>query len=313
MQRTMKRNYLKGKIYEEARCSRDSPLDDRLSEFLRLSPVYGKNIVLDALNISKGTYHNRIICGHAPTYLEERRKQISHEVQLIFDENNQCYGADKILSVLQEKGYHTSKKYVLSIMHDLGLESIRVRSKRDYMNRKRKNKVKRNFTVSAPNQIWVSDITQFLVKGLYHYVCVIIDLYSRKIVGFKTSTCASSQLVTATFKKAFAGRGCPEGLTFHSDQGAQYTSHALRSLLAKSNVEQSFSYPGRPIDNAVAESFFSNLKCEEVYRHEYRSEREFKERISRYIEHYNKERPHRFNNYKSPDRKEQDYHSLIRN
>lgn len=313
MQRTMKRNYLKVKIYEEAHCTHDSPLDDRLSEFLRLSPIYGKNIVLDALNISKGTYHNRIICGHAPTYLEKRREQIGREVQLIFDESGQCYGADKILSILQDKGYRTSKKYILSIMHELGLESIRAHSKRDYMKTKKKNKVKRHFTVSAPNQVWVGDITQFPVKGLYHHVSVIVDLYSRKAVGFKTSTCASSQLVTSTFRNAFADRGCPEGLFFHSDQGSQYTSCAFRSLLAKYNVEQSFSFPGKPTDNAVAESFFSNLKREEIYRHEYRSEREFKARVANYIERYNKVRPHRFNNYKSPDRKEQDYYSRIRN
>ena len=126
MQRTMKRNYLKEKIYEEAHCTHDSPLDDRLSEFLRLSPIYGKNIVLDALHISKGTYHNRIIIGQTPTYLKKRREQISREVQLIFDESRQCYGANKILSILQDRGYRTSKKYILSIMHDLGLESIRV-------------------------------------------------------------------------------------------------------------------------------------------------------------------------------------------
>ena len=138
MQRTMKRNYLKEKIYEEAHCSYDSPLDDKLAEFLRLSPIYGKNIMLDALHISKGTYHNRIVCGHTPTYLEKRREQISREVQRIFDESRQCYGADKILSILQDKGYHTSKKYILSIMHELGLESIRAHSKRDYMKTKKK-------------------------------------------------------------------------------------------------------------------------------------------------------------------------------
>lgn len=119
-------------ILEDANCNAESPLEDRLSEFVRLSPVYGINVTLDALHISKGTYHNRIKCGHNPTSYEKHHQIISHAVQLVFDESKQCYGADKILAVLQKRGYHTSKKYILSIMHELGLQSVRVHSKKDY-------------------------------------------------------------------------------------------------------------------------------------------------------------------------------------
>jgi transposase InsO family protein len=87
-----------------------------------------------------------------------------------------------------------------------------------------------------------------------------MDLYSRKIVGYKISTNASTQLATSTFRKAFKDRGCPAGLMFHSDIGGQYTSRAFRSLLVNCDVDQSFSRPHTPIDNAVAESFFANLK-----------------------------------------------------
>ena len=120
--------------------------------------------------------------------------------------------------------------------------------------------VKRFFKTYAPNQIWVSDITQFMVKGIYYYICVVIDLFSRKVIAYNVSTCSSTRLVSSTFKKAFSARGCPESLIFHSDQGSQYTSRTFRSLLANNNVIQSFSNPGTPTDNAVAESFFANLK-----------------------------------------------------
>ena len=309
MQRSLERNKLILKILKESNCTSVSPLDDRLSEFLRLSPKYGINIVLNALNISKGTYHNRIICGHDPVYYEKRHDLISCEVQRIFDESHQCYGSDKILSVLNKKGFHTSKQYVLNIMHELGIKSIRIHSKHDYMVLKRRNVVKRSFTTEAPNQVWVSDITQFMVKGIYYYICVIIDLYSRKVVSHKISTCASTHLVTSTFKKAYCERNKPIGLIFHSDQGSQYTSRTFRELLANNSVVQSFSNPGNPLDNAVAESFFANLKREEIYRHDYRSEKEFRKRISNYMDLYNRIRPHRNNKYKSPDQREEEYYT----
>ena len=121
-------------------------------------------------------------------------------------------------------------------------------------------------------------------------------------------------MITATFKAAYAERGYPEGLVFHSDQGdqgTQDTSAAFRALLLSYGATQSFSYPGRPVDNAAAESFFANLKREELYRHDYRSEREFREAVTDYIENYNSVRPHRSNNHKSPDIKERNYFSRV--
>ena len=298
-------------ILNDANCNSESPLEERLSEFVRLSPIYGINATLEALHISKGTYHNRIVCEHTPTSYELHHKTISDAVQLIFDESEQCYGSDKILAVLNRQGYHTSKKYVLSIMHELGFESIRIHSKKDYYALHRKNKVKRQFDVSAPNTVWVSDITKFKVKGIYYNVCVVMDLFSRKIVGYKISPNASTQIVTSCFKMAFKERGFPNNLLFHSDQGCQYTSRAFRRLLASCSVNQSFSHTGTPIDNAVNESFFSNLKREEIYRHDYRSEREFKKRIANYIMNYNHNRPHSYNNYRSPDEKETQYYAHL--
>ena len=298
-------------ILGKAECLRNAPLEERLAEFVRLREQYGTNILLEALNISKGTYHSRILHNAAPSPRRKRYEYISSEVRAIFDESRQCYGADKILAVLQSRGVCTSKKYVLRIMRDLGLNSIRSYSKHDYTTQRRKNVVSRKFSVETPNQVWVGDVAQFMVKGVYYYICVVIDLFSRKVLAHRVSPSCSAKLITSTFKTAFAERGYPEGLVFHSDQGSQYTSAAFRGLLSLYGVTQSFSYPGRPVDNAVAESFFANLKREELYRHEYRSEREFREAVSGYIENYNAVRPHRSNNYKSPDRKEHDFHNRI--
>jgi len=121
--------------------------------------------------------------------------------------------------------------------------------------------------------VWVSDITYFKINGYGLYLCVILDLFSRRIIAYNISRKASTQLVTSSFKEAFSFRGMPAGLTFHSDRGTQYTSVALTQLLARNDVRQSFSASGRPLDNAVSETFFATFKKEEAYRRDYVSER----------------------------------------
>nr|WP_227018793.1 integrase core domain-containing protein [Sinanaerobacter chloroacetimidivorans] len=107
--------------------------------------------------------------------------------------------------------------------------------------------------------------------------------------------------MTATFKQAYSSRRPEAGLIFHSDRGAQYTSHAFQNLLKNCGVKQSFSPSGRPQHNAVMESFFSTMKREELYRTNYHSLNELKERVERFINRYNNERPHITLNYKTPN------------
>ena len=133
------------------------------------------------------------------------------------------------------------------------------------------------------------------------HVCVILDLFSRKVVAHRVSPKNSTYLVTSTFRQAYQNRNEPQQLMFHSDQGPQYTSNTFRKLLRMNKVVQSFSKSGRPHDNAVAESFFASMKREEVYRTQYCSEHQFMRSIDTYIEFYNTKRPHSTLNYKTPD------------
>ena len=158
---------------------------------------------------------------------------------------------------------------------------------------RKKNLLQQQFTATQPNQRWVSDVSCFKLGDHYFYVCVIIDLFSRKVIAYKISKRNSTQLITATFKMAYEERQPPSGLIFHSDRGAQYTSHRFQQLLHEHNTEQSFSQPGKPHDNAVAESFFASLKKEELYRREHPSDRAFQASVASYIEFYNTKRPHR--------------------
>lgn len=151
------------------------------------------------------------------------------------------------------------------------------------MNRKKKRNIfNQQFQTDRHDQIWVSDVIRFKPGELYLYTCVILDLFSRKIVAYKISRKNSTQLITATFKMAWAQRSPETNLIFHSDRGAQYTSHQFRQLLHEHAVVQSFSNSGRPHDDAVAESFFVTLKKEDLYRKDYTSEADFKRRLVSY-------------------------------
>ena len=299
-------------VLRQCDCGPNSPLDDRIAAFQALQGQYSARTLCGALNIPRSTYHKRIIHGDHPTVYEAHRQEIMEQIRQVYESSNQCFGSDKILAVLKQRGIQTSKKYILSLMKDMGIESIAVHSKKDYKALgKKKNIIQRQFQAQAPNMVWVSDVTCFKINDHYLYVCVILDLFSRKVVSYRISMRNSTQLITTTFRNAFIKRGQPKELIFHSDRGSQYTATAFRKLLLSYGVTQSFSQSGRPHDNAVAESFFSLLKREEIYRRNYQSDRDFKVSIDRYMSFYNSERPHRNNNYKSPEQFEQDYMSNL--
>ena len=170
------------------------------------------------------------------------------------------------------------------------------------------NEIKQNFTTDKPDLVWVSDITYVKVNGSFYYVCVIIDLFSRKVISYRVSNRINEQLVIDTFKKAFALRNKPENLIFHSDRGSQYTSQNFRKLLDECGVIQSFSAKGYPYDNAVAESFFKFLKHEEINRRTFYNKQQLELSLFEYIEgFYNSKRPHSANNMLPPKQKEKLY------
>ena len=271
---------------------------------------YTAQELYEALNIAKGTFYYRL--NHSTEILEKERAKyaLMLKIQEIFEDSNQVFGAEKVRAMLVREGIRVSNKRVSALMREMGLESVRVDAKKQYQRRekyKRQNLLHRSFKVAKPNQVWVSDITSFKIKGKWFYLCVIIDLFSRKVIGFRVSQKPSTQLLTATFKKTYQDRESPSKLTFHSDQGGQYTSKAFVALLKECSVTQSLSSPGQPLDNAVAESFFSAFKKEEAYRKDYVSERHFIESVTKYIDFYNNIRPHQTNHYKTPAELEAKY------
>ena len=155
--------------------------------------------------------------------------------------------------------------------------------------------------------VWVSDITHVHVKDKLHSIGVIIDLYARMVVAHKVSATADVAFIQGMFDAAFEMRGRPEGLIFHSDQGLQYTSFVFRRHLRELKVKQSFSNPGTPLDNAVAESFFACMKREELSHNYYDTIEELQRDVDEYVEFFNNIRAHQRLGMQTPSEIERNF------
>jgi transposase InsO family protein len=163
------------------------------------------------------------------------------------------------------------------------------------------NVLARNFDASAPNQKWVQDITYLWTSEGWLYLAVVIDLYSRAVVGWSMDTHMKAQLVTDALTMALFRRGFPKGVIIHSDRGSQYCSHAYRDLVSEHYLHLSMSRKGNCWDNAVAESFFHSLKVEAIQYEPIMTRDEMRHAVFEYIEvDYNRTRRHSAIGYQSP-------------
>lgn len=298
-------------IIHELGISVNAPLKEKLNA---MAPLYGKYNVhwlCEAIRVDRGTFYNHIFRNKKDnTWYSKRREILREEILKIYEENRQIFGAGKITAILKQKGYRTSEETVAFLMHDMGLQSIRHRAKAIYEKEvKAKNKVNQQFQTTRPNEVWVSDVTYFRTPYNSYYICVILDLYSRKVIAHRIALNNSTQLVKNTFKDAYETRQPKGTVIFHSDRGGNYRSKTFCNYLKSLKVTQSFSRAYTPYDNSVVESFFSSLKREELYRTKYRSDKEFKKAVDDYMVFYNSQRPHSNNNYRTPDAKEAEYYS----
>ena len=296
-------------ILKTVECNVHSPLQEKLCEIEKLHGKYSVHVLCDALNVPRGTFYNHIKRNKRDNvWYKKRREYFCSEIRRIFEENNQIFGARKIAAVLRNNGEQVSDKYVRVLMNEMNLSSIRTNSKKEYLKDKRKrNILRQQFKVDKPNTVWVSDITYYKFNDKWFYICAIIDLFSWKVVSYKISRNNSTQLTKSTVKIAIESRHPNKGLIFHNDHGANYTSATFSDYLAENGITQSFSKVRNPYDNSVAESFFSSLKREELYRRKIKSEYELKKIICDYIEFYNNHRPHTTINYKTPNQYECEY------
>lgn len=295
-------------VLQSVSCTTNDPLEFKLEALEKLYGQYSVHVLCDALKVPRGTFYNYILRNKRDnTWYAKRQEELRSKIQQIYDDNHQIFGAAKITALLKEHGERVSVKMVRRLMQDMGLTSIRIGAK-DLYDKEQcpyKNHLNQQFDTSRPNEVWVSDITYFRYNNKNYYICVVIDLYARAVVGYRVGIKNSTQLTKSTFKAAYENRKPNEPLLFHTDRGSNYRSKTFCSYLKSLNIKQSYSRAHIPYDNSVMESFFASLKREELYRTKYRSENEFKAAIDDYIIFYNERRPHAKNGYKTPRKKEE--------
>ena len=296
-------------ILQQAPCTVTAPLSERYSLIRDLSDKYSVSLLCKTMKVAKGSYYNHIFRNkNENTKFEEKKRKLTPIIEKIFNDSKQIYGASKIHAILKDRGYVVGQNTIADIMHENGWFCIGHGAKKlYYMNLERKeNLLKQQFTVTRPNEVWVSDVTYFKYNNTVFYICVILDLFARKVISHRISLNNSTQLTKNTFMTAYNERQ-PQDLIFHSDQGCNYTSATFRMCLKDLNIKQSFSNPGNPFNNSVMESFFKSMKTEKLYRTDFRSEREFRKAVKEYIEFYNEKRPHSVLRYRTPNKLEEDY------
>ena len=237
---------------------------------------------------------------------EQRREQIRTLVRETYEDFEASYGAPRITRELNELGYECSVNYIAKIMQEQGIiarngKAFNYGSHALTMHNVAENLLWRDFSTERANQKWVTDITYIWVEGRWLYLATVMDLYSRKIVGWSFGGGMTEQLVTEAMQMAIDARGVSPGLIVHSDRGTQYRSNEYVGFLERHGIKRSMSRKGNCWDNAVMESFYARLKVELIYAKNYQSIEAARSGIFSYIEiFYNRKRRHSANDGVSP-------------
>jgi putative transposase len=259
--------------------------------------------ICGALGVSRSGYHAWLT--RAPSRRARSDEEIGARVTASHVTSFRTYGARRVWHDLLAEGYRCGLHKIERLMRAQGL---RARPRRRGLPKDQGersiiagNVLDRQFTADSPNQKWVADFTYIWTAEGWLYVAAVIDLFSRRVVGWSMQAEMTAQLVTDALIMAIWRRGKPDALLHHSDQGSQYTSEQFQRLMADSGVTCSMSRSGNCWDNAAMESFFSSLKTERVGRKVYRSRDEARADVFDYIERfYNPTRRHSTIGYKSP-------------
>ena len=256
------------------------------------------------LGVSASGYYDW--CGRAESARAQANRRLLSHVKAIHQASRQRYGSPRVYAALKEQGIRCSKGRVERLMRRHGLVSQRTRRhRRTYTHRVSQasvaNHLNREFRSLRPNEKWVSDITFIPTRQGWLYLAIVLDLYSRAIVGWSMSRRINGQLVHDALDMALQQREVAPGLMLHSDQGSQYTAQDYQQKLIEHGLSPSMSRKGECHDNAVAESFFHTLKEELVHDADYKTHHEARQAIFKYIElFYNRRRHHSYLGYTNP-------------
>jgi putative transposase len=276
--------------------------------------VWPIRVQCGVLRVSVSGYHQHFARRRATA----KRRYSSAEallvhIRAVYAENREAYGWPRIWRELRERGVHVGKQRVQRLMQQHG---IRARGKRRFhittTDSRHElpiapNLLHRRFTVSAPNQVWAGDITYIPTEEGWLFLAVVIDLFSRRVVGWSLQPDMRADLVVDALEMARFQRN-PEakaGLIFHSDRGCQYASQQFRSALEHAGITASMSRKGNCWDNACSETLFGSLKVERLHGQRFETMRQAKDETISWLLWYNRTRLHSTLNYVSPSKYEQ--------
>ncbi|WP_139365600.1 IS3 family transposase [Shouchella patagoniensis] len=260
---------------------------------------YSVSAMCAVLNLSRSTYYYAI----KHTQRKPKEDALTSLVRRLFLENRGTYGTRKLKALLLREGYHVSRRRIGRIMASQGLVSVytvaKYKPKRTPSNEAViANKLNRSFAQEEERHSIVSDLTYTRVNRRWHYVCLLLDLYNREVIGWSHGPNKTSELV----KKAFASvTGDLRKITlFHTDRGSEFTSRAIDESLLAFGIERSLSLKGCPYDNAVAESMFHIVKVEFLKRYTFDTTTDLERELADYLHWYNHFRIHGTLQYQSP-------------
>ena len=272
------------------------------------------------IDAHKKTWPIRLMCKvmdvSSSGYYEWRRRpesaqelsnrKLDEEIGKVYGEHKQRYGVPRVTEELKERGLQCSENRIARRMQKLGLKGIQAKKfKRTTDSNHDKpvapDLIEQDFTALAPNQKWVSDLTYVWTDEGWLYLAVIMDLYSRAIIGWSMGKRMTQQLMCDALTMALFRRGFPKGVIIHSDRGSQYCSTAYQKLIKMTGLRCSMGRRATCYDNAAMESFFHTLKVELTHRERYTTRQAAKGAIFEYIEtYYNRKRRHSAIGYKIP-------------
>lgn len=241
-----------------------------------------------------------------PGQRERENERLTEQITRAFHQGRGVYGSPRVQAELRAQGMKCGKHRVARLMRQAGLRAVQKQRRvcttdSHHTDPVAQSLLQRDFTASAPNRKWLTDITAVWTAEGWLYLAVVLDVYSRLVVGWAMASHREESLVETALWMALGRRQPVEELLHHSDRGSQYTSLAYQTVLAQFRIQVSMSKKGDCYDNAMMESFFSSLKTECVHRQAYQSRAEAKQSIFEWIEvFYNRQRRHSSLGYRSP-------------
>ena len=290
-----------GQVSEGKKSERFKFIDEHQARF-------GIRYLCKKMNVSFQGYYQW--CHRKPSSRDLENAHLTEKIIRLYEKHKGNYGSPRIVAELKAEGVHVNHKRVARLMKEASLvgKAGRIYRRKPLPENsciKVPNKQREKGFPKKPNQQWVGDVTYLKVKGQWRYLAVILDLCSRKVIGWELSNSRTSELTLSALNKAARFRRRTKGMIFHSDRGSEYGAHAYRDRLTELDIEPSMNRPGYMNDNVYVESFFQSMKTECYKGVEFESDEQLRSTLNWYLgRYYNRDRRHSALGFISPTKYE---------